>query len=100
MRDDRPSAVCTTEVPKKDNAAARLDRELSTSRGIAEEITSATNKVRELLIGFPPAPPCAKDKNPVTLPGFLGHCTKFQSETNGILAGVLDDLRTVLSEIQ
>lgn len=86
------------DTPKKENAASRLDREISCSRDIAEEIASITNKLREELIG--PAPPSGvTEKNPALSLGLFGTFTHRQAETNKILAYALDELRTILNDI-
>ncbi len=91
--------VAGMDAPKKDNAFARLDRELGCTRGLAEEIASITNAIRDGLIG--PAPPLAtaEEKIPGDARGLFGIATRRQSETNKILTYILEELRTVANEI-
>ena len=94
----RTATEVAAPTPGKENVAAHLDREIGCSRGIAEEIASVTNKLRECLIG--PAPPSdPTGKAPAVGSGILGEWSHRQGETNKILAYILDDLRTVLNEI-
>ena len=88
--------------PKMDNAASMLNSATECSKTKADEIANVTNLIRETLIGKPyPGDPMAKAPliREVT-PGLLGATLVCVEETNRMLSYVLDELRTVLGEIQ
>jgi len=90
------------DAPKRDNAASRLDSATEATKTLSDEAAKTVNLLREALIGKPtPADPTAKPMiGRAVEPGLFGTITMRVEDSNRTLNYVLDELRTVLGEIQ